>query len=178
MKCLTIPAAIYLIYDVISALIIGQIGPATLTITFLVMCIILVPLQCIAEEYLLRGFVMQTIGSWFKIPILALILQAVIFASMHPYNILGVIGVLIDGIILGFFAWKTNGLEAGSALHTVNNFSVSMTVALGLEVTKSTIPMTEFITTIILTLIAAFALYYIGNKKEWFSEKTSECKLI
>ena len=177
-KCLTIPLAISIIYQVIAAMITGRQGPNTLTPTFFIICLIIIPLQCIAEEYMLRGFVMQTIGSWFNIPVLALIAQAAIFALMHPYSILGVIGVFIDGLVLGFFAWKTNGLEPGSAFHSVNNFTIAMVVALGFDVSTSTIDMTNFVSTIVVTLITAFALYYIGNKKGWFSEKTEKCKLI
>ena len=121
---------------------------------------------------------MQTIGSWLKIPVMALILQAAIFALMHPYSILGVLDVFIVGLILGFFAWKTNGLEPGSAFHSVNNFIMAIIVALGFDSSTSTITMTNFITSIALTFVAAFALYYIGNRQGWFSEKTDECKLI
>ncbi len=177
-KCLTIPLAISIIYQIISALIIGRQGPNTLTLTFFLVCLIIIPLQCIAEEYLLRGFVMQTLGSWFKIPVLALIAQAAIFALMHPYSILGVIGVFIDGLVLGFLAWKTNGLEPGSAFHSVNNFTIAMVVALGFDVSTSTIDLTNFVSTIVVTLITAFALYYIGNRQGWFNDKTGESKLI
>ncbi len=167
-----------MIYYIISAMVIGQQGPNTVTLTFFVICLILIPLQCIAEEYLLRGFLMQTIGSWFKIPVLAWIVQAAVFASMHPYSILGVLGVFIDGLVLGFFAWKTNGLEPGSAFHSVNNFIAAMIVALGFDVSTSTITLTNFVSTIALTLVTAFALYYIGTRQGWFDKKTSECKLI
>ncbi|MBE6499181.1 MAG: CPBP family intramembrane metalloprotease [Methanobrevibacter thaueri] len=177
-KCLTIPLAIYLIYNILFAIVNGRQGPNTLTLTFFVICLIIVPLQCIAEEYFMRGFVMQTIGSWFKIPVLACVLQAVIFALMHSYSILGVLGVFIDGLILGFFAWKTNGLEPGSAFHSVNNFMSAMIVALGFDVATSTITLTNFVSSMILTFVTAFALYYIGNRQGWFSEKTNECKLI
>ena len=177
-KCLTIPLAIYLIFQIVYAMIIGRQGPNTLTLTFFVICLIIIPLQCIAEEYFLRGLIMQTVGAWFKIPVLAWIVQAAIFAFMHPYSILGVIGVFIDGLVLGFFAWKTNGLEPGSAFHSVNNFTMAMVVALGFDVSTSTITPTNFVSTIAVTLITAFLLYYIGNRQGWFSEKTSECKLI
>ena len=53
-----------------------------------------------------------------------------------------------------------------------------MVVALGFDVSTATIDLTNFVSTIAVTLIAAFLLYYIGNKKGWFSEKTGECKLI
>ena len=177
-KCLTIPLATLIIYQIIVAMITGRQGPNTLTLPFFVICLIIIPLQSIAEEYLMRGLIMQTIGSWFKIPVLAWILQAAIFASLHPYNILGVIGVFIDGLVFGFFAWKTNGLEPGSALHGASNFTMAMVVALGFDVSTSTITPTNFVSTIAVTLITAFLLYYIGNRQGWFSEKTSECKLI
>ena len=102
LKCLTIPLATLIIIQIVYAMIMGRQGPNTLTLTFFIICLIIIPLQCIGEEYLMRGLIMQTIGSWFKIPVLALIVQAAIFASMHPYSILGVIGVFIDGLILGF----------------------------------------------------------------------------
>ena len=178
LKCLSVPLVIYVIYYIVHAMVTGPVGPNTFTITFFVICLILIPIQCIAEEYLIRGFVMQTIGSWLKIPVLALILQAAIFALMHPYSILGVLDVFIVGLILGFLAWKTNGLEPGSAFHSVNNLIMAIIVALGFDSSTSTITMTNFITSIALTFVAAFALYYIGNRQGWFSEKTDECKLI
>ena len=65
--------------------------------------------------------IMQTFGSWFKIPILAIILQAVIFAAVHGYNSLGIIAVFISGIVFGFFTWKTNGIEVSwSSLNIFN----------------------------------------------------------
>ena len=61
---------------------------------------ILGPLQCIAEEYAFRGLLMQTLGSWFRLPIIAVIIQAVVFAVMHPYNTIGQIGILSSGLVL------------------------------------------------------------------------------
>ena len=177
-KCLTIPLAISIIFQIISAMIMGRQGPNTLTLTFFVICLIIIPLQSIAEEYLMRGFIMQTIGSWFNIPVLAWILQAAIFASLHPYSILGAIGTFIEGLVFGFLAWKTNGLEPGSAFHSVKNFTMAMVVVLGFDTATSTITLTNFVLTTAVTLITAFALYYIGNRQGWFSEKTDKCKLI
>ena len=148
----TIPLAVYLIYEIITSIIHGPVGPNTLTVTFFVICLIIIPLQCIAEEYFLRGLVMQTFGSWFKIPIVAIILQSVIFASMHPYSILGVVGVLIQGILLGFLTWRSNGLEASSALHCVNNLTSAYFTAIGFEVTSSIIGPFDFASTIIVKL--------------------------
>lgn len=176
LKCLVIPLTINLIYYIGYALINGRVGPNRLTIPFFIICLILVPLQCIAEEYLFRGFIMQTLGSWIKIPVVALIIQAVLFTGGHMYS-MGMIGILYDGIVLGFLAMYTKGLEAGSALHTVNNLLLCYFVALGLG-TSSLITIWDFIPGILVPLISVFILCYVGNKHGWFDEKTNECSLI
>ncbi|MBQ6502060.1 MAG: CPBP family intramembrane metalloprotease [Mogibacterium sp.] len=73
---------------------------------------ILGPLQCIAEEYAFRGLLMQTFGSWFRLPVIAVILQAAVFASQHPYNTIGKIGILVSGCVFGLSAWIGRGIEA------------------------------------------------------------------
>lgn len=171
-KSLSIPLAVYIIYEIITALIYGQKGPNTLTLTFFIICMIIVPLQCIGEEYIMRGLVMQTFGSWFKIPVLAIVLQSIVFTSLHPYSILGVIGVFIQGICLGFLTWRSNGLEASSAIHSVNNLISAYFVALGFEVSSSLITPYDFASTMIVSTISTLALYYVGTKKGWFEEKT------
>ena len=173
-KSLSIPLAVYIIYEIITALIYGQKGPNTLTLTFFIICMIIVPLQCIGEEYIMRGLVMQTFGSWFKIPVLAIVLQSIVFTSLHPYSILGVIGVFIQGICLGFLTWRSNGLEASSAIHSVNNLISAYFVALGFEVSSSVITPYDFASTIFVSVISTLLLYYIGTKKGWFEEKTEK----
>lgn len=101
------------------------------TILTLTLTLILTPLQTWGEEVLYRGLLMQTLGSWFKIPILALILQALIFAIVHPYNLIGVIDIIFYGLFYGIVTWKTNGLEASMAMHAANN--TLLFVLLGVE---------------------------------------------
>lgn len=173
-KLLPIPLAVYVIYELIVSSFRGPLGPNNLTVTFFVICLIIVPLQCIAEEYVMRGLIMQTFGSWFKIPIVAIILQSIIFASMHPYSILGVVAVFIQGIIFGLLAWRSNGLEAGSALHSVNNLTNAYFVAIGLEINASTISPFDFASSLIISTVSALGIYYIGTRKGWFGEKTEK----
>ena len=175
-KCLIIPFIIYLIVMIGTILSNGKIQNTTITILPLIMGLILIPLQCIAEEHLFRGLIMQTLGSWFNIPILAIIVQSIIFAMVHPYNIVGVIDIVISGLVFGFLAWKTNGLESASALHTINNLMGFYTVALGFDILQSNITNKDFIISIVCALISAILIYYIGTKYEWFNEKTSENK--
>ena len=178
-KCLIIPLITYLVFNIISLLMGKETGSnSQVSVIALVLSLILIPFQCIAEEYVFRGLLMQSFGSWFKIPILAIIIQALIFAAVHPYNSLGVIAIGFSGIVYGLLAWRTNGLEAGAAIHSINNLMAFYTVALGLTSISSSLSFWDFFTDILLTLVTAIVLYYIGNKKGWFDEKTPEGKLF
>ena len=125
-KALIIPLIMYIVYQGIDSALTGAKGTSQISIMFLIAICIFVPLQSIAEEFMFRGFLLQTFGSWFKIPVLAIVIQAIIFALFHGYNSFGLLGVLFMGLIYGFFAWKTNGIEVSSAIHTANNFTVGL----------------------------------------------------
>ena len=174
-KCLIIPFVIYLIYSLISIVIYPKPGAnSNVSIVAIIIATILIPTQCIAEEYMFRGLLMQTFGSWFKIPILAIIIQAIIFALGHTYDIKGIIAVGVSGVVLAILTWRSNGLEAGSAIHSINNLMSFYFVTLGFGTVSSTVSIEDFVVDIVITVITALTVYYIGTKKEWFSEKTSE----
>ena len=113
---------------------------------------------------------MQTLGSWSNIPVLALVLQSVIFAVFHGYNVIGIVEMLTLGLVCGFLAWKTNGIEACSALHTANNFSVGLFVMLGLHKSTSTVEFTSGLLSIIILIAIGVIMYYVGEKTNWFGE--------
>ena len=110
-KSLLIPFIIMIIFEGISVAFNGAEGTSHFSIGFFIACLILVPLQCIAEEYVFRGLIMQTFGSWLNIPVLAVILQSIVFGIMHGYNSLGNISIVISGLLMGILAWKSNGIE-------------------------------------------------------------------
>ena len=134
-------------------LIDGKIGPQQFTIAGLILCTILGPLQCVAEEYIFRGLFMQTFGSWFKVPIIAVVLQTMIFASAHPYNFVGVIEIWVAGIGLGIIAWLAKGLEASCAFHIVNNMTIFYLTGFGFGEIKSQVGWRD--------LLLTFACYVI-----------------
>ena len=171
LKALVIPFIIMIIFEGISIAFNGPEGSNHFSIGFFIACLILVPLQCIAEEYVFRGLIMQTFGSWFKIPVLAVVLQAIVFAAIHGYNSLGNVAILISGILMGIIAWKSDGIEVSSAMHTVNNFLIAMTVMFGLTESSSTIQLTDTLVTIALDVIIFAAVYYAGIKTDWFGER-------
>jgi hypothetical protein len=84
------------------------------------------PLQAAGEEYFFRGWIMQNVGAWFARPMVglvaSLIVSAVAFSAAHlspdPW-VLGTIACL--AVASGIAAWRTGGLEAGIAMHAVNN---------------------------------------------------------
>lgn len=90
-------------------------------------------MQCIAEEYMFRGVLMQTIGSWIKMPVVAVFLQAAVFVVAHLYDVYGSLSILISGIGFGAAAWITRGIEASAALHIMNNVPVFYLIGAGLS---------------------------------------------
>lgn len=169
-KALIIPLIGLLIYNAIETAIKGPEGNYHFSILFLIVSMIIVPLQCIAEEYVYRGLIMQTFGSWFKIPVVAILLQTILFSVSHGYNISGLMEIFVSGIVCGFLTWKTNGIEVSSALHTANNFALSLFIMFGLKSSTSTVPLTEAVMSIIFEIILCIIIYYIITKTDWLSE--------
>ena len=169
-RALIIPVILYIIYMSAVTIIEGPDGTSHLSIAFIAVILISVPLQSITEEYLFRGFIMQTVGSWFKIPVLAIVIQAIIFSLSHGYNSIGLFETLVVGIGCGFFAWKTGGIEVSSAIHTANNFSVGLFVMLGLKTSTSSPKLLDVAATIVFLIILYIIMYYVGKKTDWFGE--------
>ncbi|MBR4430502.1 MAG: CPBP family intramembrane metalloprotease [Clostridiales bacterium] len=140
------------------------------TVIGFIFCTVLGPLQCIAEEFLFRSMIMQTIGSWFKISIVGVIAQVVIFASLHPYGILGVTEIVICGTLLGLIAWKSNGLEASSAIHIVNNLTIFYFTGFGIGQISDEEPIPSVIITILFMIAYTLFIVLFAKKKGWFDE--------
>lgn len=172
LKCLAVPLAVYFVYYIVLGLIFPpQNGLKPLAIPILLLLIIIVPLQCIAEEFIFRGLLMQTFGAWFNIPILAIVIQAIIFAVLHDYNSLGVLAILVSGLIWGYITWKSNGIEASSALHSINNLSALIAAGIGLSAVSSTIAIDDIVVDIIVCFVSAALLFFVAKKYDWFGEE-------
>lgn len=170
-KCLTVPLAVYIVYYLILLLIFPLNGIKPVDILPFVLLIIVVPLQCVAEEYIFRGLLMQTFGSWFNIPILAIVIQAIFFALIHDYNSLGVVATLFSGLLWGYVAWKTNGLEATSALHSVTNLCGLIVAGLGVSAIRTSIGIETLVLDILVTLVSAALLLFVAKRYNWFGEE-------
>lgn len=124
----------------------GAGGPApTWPITLLIV-LLLVPVQAAAEEYIFRGYLMQSIGRWLRHPAFAILLPVPLFVLGHGYDLLGQIGVGLFAVAAGWLTWRTGGLEAAIALHVVNNLSAFLlSLASGSSPTESTTGLVSFL---------------------------------
>ena len=52
---------------------------------------------------------------------------------MHPYQLFSLIGVLCTGLVYGLITWYGQGLEASSAMHSVNNIAAFIAIGFGLQ---------------------------------------------
>lgn len=167
--CTAVCLVICALPNVIMAVFIdGRTDASRFTIAGFILCTILGPLQCIAEEYIFRGFLMQTFGSWTRVPLIAIILQSLAFAALHPYNSLGVILILFDGICFGLIAWYTKGLEATSALHIVNNMSAFYLSGFGYGAISSEVDYTSFIWAAVINVVYIIFIIVVRKKSGWF----------
>ncbi len=105
---------------------------ASTALPALVISVLLVPFQAAAEEYVFRGFLMQTIGGWLRHPLFSVLLPMPVFVVAHGYDPLGQASVAAFAIVAGWLTIRTGGLEAAIGLHVVNNLAVFGLGALGL----------------------------------------------
>ncbi len=104
-------------------------------VLLIVLCLLTTPLQAAGEEFLVRGWLSQSIAAWFSRPlpgaVVAGLLSAVVFAFLHGSQNVWLFGDrLAFGLIASYLAWRTGGLEAPIALHSVGNISAIIPAAL------------------------------------------------
>lgn len=106
----------------------GELNPWSSTIRdFLLVVVLLTPLQAAGEEYAFRGYLTQGVGAllapWPRVAAtLAVLVPALAFALLHVGQDLPLfVDRFAFGVLAGFLVLVTGGLEAGIALHVVNN---------------------------------------------------------
>jgi membrane protease YdiL (CAAX protease family) len=111
----------------------------------MVVLLLVVPPQAAAEEYLMRGWLLQGVGAWFRGPWVPIAVQAVVFAALHGWGTpWGFADLLVFAAIAGYLTVRTGGLEAAIALHVMNNLVGSVLGAayndLGVDETAADMP--------------------------------------
>lgn len=90
---------------------------------FLLVIVLLTPLQAAGEEYVFRGYLTQAFGGLVRSPWLAVLAPALLFALAHGAQDPPVfVDRLAFGLVAGLLVVLTGGLEAGIAMHVLNNF--------------------------------------------------------
>jgi membrane protease YdiL (CAAX protease family) len=91
---------------------------------FLLVVLLLTPLQAAGEEFAFRGYLMQAFGGLFGSRVVAVVLPALLFALAHGIG--QDLPIFVDrfafGLVAGALVILTGGLEAGIAMHVLNNF--------------------------------------------------------
>jgi uncharacterized protein len=102
----------------------GQMNPLTATTVLIGFIVLLTtPFQAAGEEYVFRGYLMQAVGSLSRSKWLALLVTATLFALAHGVqNFPLFFDRFMFGLIAGWLVIRTGGLEAGIAMHILNNF--------------------------------------------------------
>ena len=103
----------------------GELNDFTSTTRdFLLIVFLLTPLQAAGEEYAFRGYLTQAFGGLTRSPAVAVVVPAVLFALAHGAGQSW--PIFIDrfafGLVAGTLAIVTGGLEAGIAMHVLNNW--------------------------------------------------------
>jgi len=101
-------------------------GAPTVPLGTFVVCaiafIVTTPIQAAAEEFGFRGLVGQAVGGWVRPVWASWLVSTIVFALLHTqYFGWATLDVATFGIVAAILTWRTGGLEAGIALHAVNN---------------------------------------------------------
>ena len=126
-RCLGLAAAVALVVqgvDLVLAVAAGtpwQPRVDERTVPLLVLVVLLVPAQCVAEEVVFRGYLVQTVGTWLRHPAFAVVLPVPLFVLGHLYEGLAMLDTALWALAMGWLVWRTGGLEAAAAAHVVNN---------------------------------------------------------
>ncbi len=106
----------------------GELNPFTDTARdFLLVVVLLTPLQAAGEEYAFRGYLTQAVGGLVASPrvaaVLAVVVPSLLFALAHGAQDPPIfVDRFAFGLVAGTLVILTGGLEAGIAMHVLNNF--------------------------------------------------------
>jgi len=102
----------------------GQLNEFTSTTRdYLLVVLLLTPLQAAGEEYAFRGYLTQAFGNVFGKAWAAVLFPALLFALAHGSQSAPVFfDRFAFGVVAGLAVVLTGGLEAGIAMHVLNNW--------------------------------------------------------
>jgi len=185
------------LFSVISTLLIYYTEPENFVLNFnpskffvfLILAIVLIPLQTSFEEYLFRGYLMQGIGVVTKSKLAPLIITSVMFGLMHIANPeVGKLGYIImvyyigTGFFLGIITLMDEGMELALGFHAANNLVGALLVTADWTAFQThsifkdvSEPSTNYDVLFPVLVIFPILLFIFGRKYKWtdWKEKLS-----
>jgi membrane protease YdiL (CAAX protease family) len=157
---------------------------------FLIVGLILIPIQTASEELLFRGYSMQGLSLLVRSPILVALTSGLIFTLPHLANPELSAGFwlvapqyFVVGLALAVITLKDNGLELALGVHTVNNLFVGLVATFPDSAIQGE---TLFVSTTIdpvyslISVVVVYVLFYVivfGSKimrrADWMPRATS-----
>lgn len=93
------------------------------TIAIALVVLLTTPFQAAGEEYVFRGYLLQATGSLVRKRWFAILLTALLFAAAHlQFDPPLFFDRFMFGMVAAWLVIRTGGLEAGIALHVLNNY--------------------------------------------------------
>ncbi|MBC7886809.1 MAG: CPBP family intramembrane metalloprotease [Ferruginibacter sp.] len=93
---------------------------------YLLSVVVIAFLPALFEETLFRGGIQNLLSRWFKMPVLAIVITAIIFSAVHA-SYLGFLSRFALGFILGWIYYRTGNLWFSILGHFFNNaFAVTV----------------------------------------------------
>ena len=168
----TLAAAVVLmaVPNVIFDLITEERGSIKFTIAGFILITVFCPLQGVAEEMMFRSYMMQTVSSWCKIPVVGIIVQIIIFTVAHQYNVIGLIGIAISALLYALVCVFSKGIESSSAMHMVNNLTAIYMAGFGVGSITSEQTIRDQVINIITKLVFFLFILFADRKLHWFDE--------
>lgn len=87
-------------------------GDVRFTLPGFILLTLFVPFQSLGEELTFRSYIAQTAGSWFKLPLVGILMQIVLFTVVHPYNVIGMVDIALSALLYMLCCIVTKGIEA------------------------------------------------------------------
>jgi membrane protease YdiL (CAAX protease family) len=140
-------------------------------VDFIVSVIMIAFLPAVFEETLFRGGLQNLLSRWFKMPILAIIITAIIFSAIHG-SYLGFLSRFALGFVLGWMYYRTGNIWLNIIAHFFNNaFGITYLYILSKRNTKVDPSAMEDYFPLWITLAAILTVYGLFILFEKISKK-------
>ncbi len=143
-------------------------------VLLIALCLLTTPLQAAGEEFLVRGWLTQSIGAWFARPVVGAVvaglLSATVFALLHGTQNAWLFGDRFAfGLIASYLVWRTGGLEAAIALHSISNISAIIPAALegtlDESLTLTEAPVGTVLIDVVMLLVAGVVVVVLARRR-------------